>query len=431
MKKSILLLFLIMACWLQAQNQWTVYKYPNLPDNRIYTMAVDHSGNKWFGTYAGLVRLTGSTWTSYYTTNSGLPNNTVYSMAIDANGHKWIGTNGGGLAYFTGLSTGQSGWTVYNTGNSNLPHNNVRYSIVIDNQSNKWIGSLGGLSKFDGQNWTNYNSSNSQLPYNEIRDMVLDQNNELWIATPDGLARFNRSQAWTVYKPSNPISSTGLPHNNIMSISIAPNGVKWIGTSGGLVRYDNTTMTTFKTSNSNIPTNSITAVAAESNSVIWLGTDQYGIVKYDGTSFTTFNTTNSNLPNNTIHFITVDAGGNKWIGTYAGLAVFNENGIVSVADNNNSIPSEFSLLQNYPNPFNPETTIRYSIPSGDNGSLNQKILLKVYDLLGSEVATLVDEYKPAGTYNVTFNAAELSSGVYFYKLSTGNYSSIKKMILIK
>lgn len=425
MQKSILLFLLLFAYSTNGQNQWTIYKYPDLPDNRVYTMANDPSGNKWFGTYSGLVRLSGSLWTSYFTTNSGLPNNTVYSMAIDGNGHKWIGTNGGGLALFTGLSTGQSGWTVYNTSNSSLPHNNVRYSIVIDNQGNKWLGSLGGLSKFDGQNWTNYNSTNSQLPFNEIRNMVIDHNNNLWIATSDGMARFNGNQAWTVFKPSNPISSTGLPHNNIMSIAIAPNGVKWIGTSGGLVRFDDVAMTTFKTTNSTIPTNSISAVAVQSNSVIWLGTDQNGIVKYDGTTFTNFNTANSSLPHNTIHFISVDANGNKWIGTYAGLALFNESGIVSVDEDESIVPSEYALMQNYPNPFNPSTKITYQIPRSVH------VNLEIFNQLGQSISTLVNEFKASGSYEVSFNSMEIPSGVYFYRLRAGDFSETKKMLLIR
>ena len=103
------------------------------------------------------------------------------------------------------------------------------------------------------------------------------------------------------------------------------------------------------------------------------------------------------------------------------------------------LPDEFSLLQNYPNPFNPTTKIRYSIstspqsPPYQGGEAKQGWLvqLKVYNVLGKEVATLVNEQKPAGNYTVEFNASNLSSGIYYYKLQAGNYSEIKKMILLK
>ena len=101
----------------------------------------------------------------------------------------------------------------------------------------------------------------------------------------------------------------------------------------------------------------------------------------------------------------------------------------------NSLPTEFSLLQNYPNPFNPSTTIKYSIPivetlSRSAGSL-QNVQLKVYDILGHEVATLVNKTQREGNYEATFDASNLVSGIYFYKLTYGSFSESKKMLLIK
>lgn len=92
---------------------------------------------------------------------------------------------------------------------------------------------------------------------------------------------------------------------------------------------------------------------------------------------------------------------------------------------NNSIPTQFSLSQNFPNPFNPTTLIQYSVPS------ESKISLKVYDVLGKEVASLVNETKPVGNYEVVFNAVGLSNGVYFYTLNAGAVSLTKKLIFMK
>ena len=92
---------------------------------------------------------------------------------------------------------------------------------------------------------------------------------------------------------------------------------------------------------------------------------------------------------------------------------------------NDIAPATYQLLQNYPNPFNPTTIISYGIPVKSN------VVLKVFDLLGNEVATLVNEEKPAGTYEVEWNASGLSSGVYFYRLVTDNFIEIKKMILVR
>ena len=100
-------------------------------------------------------------------------------------------------------------------------------------------------------------------------------------------------------------------------------------------------------------------------------------------------------------------------------------------DNENITPNSFVLEQNYPNPFNPSTTIRYKVGS------QQFVVLKVYDVLGNEVEKLVSEEKPAGVYEVEFNASVYSSGVYFYKLQVytpgraGNFIDVKKMLMIK
>ena len=99
--------------------------------------------------------------------------------------------------------------------------------------------------------------------------------------------------------------------------------------------------------------------------------------------------------------------------------------LVSVESFSNEIPTDYSLDQNYPNPFNPTTTIKYSIPEKSN------VILKIYDILGSKVETLINEEKPAGTYELNWNAANLSSGVYLYRLQAGSFVETKKMILMK
>jgi hypothetical protein len=88
-------------------------------------------------------------------------------------------------------------------------------------------------------------------------------------------------------------------------------------------------------------------------------------------------------------------------------------------------PLTFSLIQNYPNPFNPSTKIKYSI------SQSSQVQIKVFDILGNEIETLVNEEKPVGTYELTWNAEALPSGVYFYQLKAGSFVETKKMLLLK
>jgi photosystem II stability/assembly factor-like uncharacterized protein len=120
------------------------------------------------------------------------------------------------------------------------------------------------------------------------------------------------------------------------------------------------------------------------------------------------------------------AGGYLFAGTsWAGIWRRPLSQIVSVEQNNiSSLPGSFELFQNYPNPFNPSTKISWHSPIGSWQTL------KVYDILGNEVATLVDEYKPAGKHEVNFRTKGLTSGIYFYKLKTNTFVETKKMILL-
>jgi hypothetical protein len=93
-------------------------------------------------------------------------------------------------------------------------------------------------------------------------------------------------------------------------------------------------------------------------------------------------------------------------------------------------PDKFSLEQNYPNPFNPTTTIKYSVPFVENGK-DIVVQLKVYDILGKELKTLVNKNLSAGIYESDFNASDYPSGLYFYTLSVGNFAQTKKMILLR
>ncbi|HSL88319.1 MAG TPA: T9SS type A sorting domain-containing protein, partial [Ignavibacteriaceae bacterium] len=97
----------------------------------------------------------------------------------------------------------------------------------------------------------------------------------------------------------------------------------------------------------------------------------------------------------------------------------------SVENSSEFIATEYSLSQNYPNPFNPSTRIKYQVTG------ISRVSLKVYDILGREAATLVNEEKPAGTHQVTFDASSLASGIYFYKIQAGSFVETKKMILLR
>jgi GH35 family endo-1,4-beta-xylanase len=140
------------------------------------------------------------------------------------------------------------------------------------------------------------------------------------------------------------------------------------------------------------------------------------------------------LEANTTYYWRVSAKNDKGEGEYTDAVSFiTGSNIVSVEEE--FLPAKFELHQNYPNPFNPETTISYTIASlnPSKGGTLVHVTLKVYDVLGREVATLVNEYKQAGIYNSQFSIRnyQLTSGVYFYKLQAGTFTQTKKMLLVK
>ncbi len=117
--------------------------------------------------------------------------------------------------------------------------------------------------------------------------------------------------------------------------------------------------------------------------------------------------------------------GTEWGYSIYEFEVFNIDSLSSINDDKENLPLQFSLSQNYPNPFNPSTTISYQLPK------NGFVTLKIYDVLGREVSTLVNEYKSAGNYKLNFDASNLSSGVYIYTISSADNLLSKKMILIR
>ena len=131
-------------------------------------------------------------------------------------------------------------------------------------------------------------------------------------------------------------------------------------------------------------------------------------VWYDGSNWAIFNQNGDPMPEGAAFNIY--------------LAITN---VLENEDQNDVVVERFQLKQNYPNPFNPSTTIKYEIPS------ESFVTLKVYDVLGKEVATLINEEKPAGSYEVDFDASRFVSGVYLYKLQVGSFVETKKMILMK
>jgi photosystem II stability/assembly factor-like uncharacterized protein len=131
----------------------------------------------------------------------------------------------------------------------------------------------------------------------------------------------------------------------------------------------------------------------------------------------------SNVSINYVHFLNSHTG---YAGGYDGLIFKTTNGgSVFVGNISTQVPAAYSLSQNYPNPFNPSTNIKFEIPNSSD------VKIAVYDLSGKEIETIVNEHLQAGTYQAVWDASKYSSGVYFYRIITPNFSDSRKMILVK
>lgn len=401
-----------------SRPNWMVFDTGNgMLDVNVHSISIDANGSGWVGTDNGVGKFDGKTWTNYSTSNSSVPSGAVSSIAFDAQGNKWLATEGGGLVEFDGTN-----WTPYNTSNSTLPSNFV-YAASVGPHGNKWVGTDAGFAELSGSTWTIFNSTNSNpdLTDESIMSIFIDGQGTKWVGTWDkGLIRFDGMNS-TEYDPSNCAMTSYI----VQSMAVDKQGKMWIGTDNGLVEWDGSTWTAYGTSNSALTNADINALAIDTAGNKWVGT-KAGLGKFDGTNWAIYTTGNSGLPSMVIQSLAIDSHGNKWIGTDNGLAIFNENGVVNgVKHKPNQTPASFSLSQNYPNPFNPSTSISYEL------SANSYVSLKVYDVLGREVRTLVNERQSAGTHAVKFDGSGLSSGVYFYRLVAGAYVASRKLVLMK
>ena len=205
---------------------------------------------------------------------------------------------------------------------------------------------------------------------------------------------------------------------------LAVNGTNiYAGTYGGGVFFSTNNGTNWTQINNGLTNTYIQALTVSGNHV-------FACNDTSGVFLSTNNGTNWIQVNNGLTATYVNAfavsGTNIFAGTY-GRGIWKRplSELVGVSKEVIDLPRVFSLFQNYPNPFNPATIINYSV--GKEGHAK----ITVYNIIGSKVAVIVDEYKSAGSYSVQFNAVALPSGVYFYKLESGGYSDIKKLVVIK
>jgi len=426
---------LIIALWLFlfsfqlfAQDpNWKVYTPANsgLPDLPLSSIAIDNSDIKWIVASNSLIKFDWINWEVFDSSNSLMPGGWWDGVITrGGDGNVWIGGFGGWGEYNIGLvNVSSTPWTVYDTLNSSLAY--ISISSLSPSRDDgvwmvSWPGTLDGwgtLQKLTNDVWY----SSQQHPHYHSEEIEEDLHGSVWY-TVDNLFGFVHRITGDSTISYNILSGAA------QSIETDFYGNVWMSwytqpiEPSALVKYDGEEWTVFTTENSNLPTEHVWNLVADSLGNLWMSGD--GLIMYDGNDFTQYTAQNSGLYSINISDIQIDEFNNKWIIHPNAISVFNEDSVTSVRVGD-ELPNNFTLLQNYPNPFNPSTKISWQSPVGGWQTL------KIYDVLGNEVVTLVDEYKPAGVYEVEFSAKNLPSGIYFYKLQDGGIVETKKMVLLK
>ena len=293
-----------------------------------------------------------------------------------------------------------------------------------------WIGTPRGLAEVDGAAWTVHDSTNSLIfEHNLVHSISVDTAGTVWVGTFDvmgfegSMLRYDGA-AWQRRR----LSQLGLPSSRPYAIAADTLGVVWIGasgTSGGaLVRVENETWTVYGSPDEDLAPVGLLAVALEGR-IVWVGTS-IGLLRFDGRAWRLYDPTNSGLPDAVVTAIAVDGYGNKWIGTLGGgVAVFREGGVATTREAPVEAPQDVARLDNYPNPYRGATQVRFRLATAG------VVSLRVYDVLGREVAVLVDAYRPAGTHEVTFDASGLPAGVYFVRLTGEHFAQTRRTLLVR
>jgi photosystem II stability/assembly factor-like uncharacterized protein len=394
------------------------------------------AGNNWLDTSIFLFTTNGGTnWTQRYIFTDDTSNLGIYSM-------QFLNYNTGYIA----TSYNNNG-AYYKTTNAGLNWNLTIVNSVIYIEQIYFVSQDTGYIVLPPASFPNssiYKTTNGGLNWNfnysissgyEFKKICFVNFNTGYLvgSYPSGIFNCggiickttNNGNNWSIIFQS----TAGFPNSAFRSIS-------FFNTSNGLViggsgSFKNSYRSTNSGSNWIIGTNSHEMYDC------WILNNQYcyavgsgGIEKSTNGGLKWFQDISSSFCNN-IFFVNNRIG---WVVGNQGFIYKTTNGSATFTNNFSSeIPEKFSLSQNYPNPFNPSTNIRYQIkklssPHALGGDL---VKLKIFDILGKEIETLVNEKQSSGTYEVTWNGSNYPSGVYFYKLTAGEFTETKKMVMIK
>jgi ligand-binding sensor domain-containing protein len=369
---------------LSANNTWTSYKHANtpaMPYDGIEAMATDPSNTLWMsfiGT-SGLVTFPGgnSSNAKYFKQDSipNFPKGPVYikCLAIDWSGNLWAGTNKYGV-----IRINTAGATVFSQQNTPAIKNDTVHAITIDQCGNVWIGTEKGVSMFDGSSWTSISTSTEQVPNEYVYTIEVDASGHVWFGTKGGVTEFKPlPKAVTLLSPAN---SAMVENDSVIS--------NWEWDCPNILKYWHEIADNPEFGNSKIDTTSPSL------------TESAHKLTYD-------------LTNNTTYYWRVKAKNDAGWGPFSSTWTFSVN-IPSSVEMGNMMSSQCSMMQNYPNPCSDRTTIDFIVPK------RQHITLSIYDMLGRNCKTVMDELVGPGKCSTSIDLNMIQqNGLYIYRLTAG------------
>jgi ligand-binding sensor domain-containing protein len=281
------------------------------------------------------------------------------------------------------------------------------------------------------------------IKWSYYNQLTVGKNGDIWLSEADGALFHWQSvdSSWTPYFRNND-NDDMIPGINIPEMKLLPNNELWItatkgmpghGFSGdGIMVIDSAlNVTRYKGENSLLPADDVFDLELDGNGDIWVASSN-GISKFDGNKWIVFNTDNARLAENNTKAITITSSGDIWVASDSYLSQFH-NGVAlnteifseSDFSSTSETPGHIHLKPNYPNPFNPSTTLRFDLDQ------TADVRIEVFSLLGERIAVLANQKYAPGSHEVTFNAEGLSSGIYFFRVSTPETVQTIKGILMK
>lgn len=376
----------------------------------ILSIAIDSTGGNIFaGSGGGGVFRSNDNGDNWTTINTGFVNNDqgnviVSSLAIDGLGNLFAGTHETGV--FRSTNNGDS-WTP--TGLNGI---NVR-ALVVNGFNHAFAGTEynGGVfrSTDSGGNWAVVNAG---LTNENVRSLSLNKLGYVFAGTEDGgvFRSTNNGDNWM---------HSGLDSLTILDFAINSLNHLFTATGGGIYRSSDS-----GDNWEHIGADTLIALTLASDKLDHLFAGGAGVFRSvdNGDNWAPIT---SGLADSVVLSLAVSPSDYIFAGTLS-MGIFRSaQTITSVDEIDNGLPKFFSLEQNYPNPFNPSTTISYDLPKRSH------VIIKIYNLMGQEVARLVDQVKEAGSHQVIWNAQKIASGVYFYRIEAGEFNQTKKAVFLR